>query len=465
MLPAGAPPQGGAAIPADAYESLGGAELDAAGALDAALDRDELFGYDSELTASRARGTPSFPSTSACFSRCHALLQRGVVRAALVLLAVLVLLACLGGLLLTDDAAPPAPSPPPPPGPGWVVINTWWSGTAAAAVSSLQAGHSALEAAQAACAATEESRAFGDRTVGPDGSPDSAGETTLDALLQDGDSLRLGAVAYLRRVPSAIAAARSVLLYTEHSMLAGDGATALATSLGGQTEQSLTGNASAGMYAQWRAASCQPNFYNPLTAVGANSSCPPYTAALRAAEGGDGALRQSAAWASEEDHDTVGVCVRDGQGRLAVGVSSNGANHKVAGRVGDAPIPGAGGYADSRAGCAACTGDGDITMRFLPSYQAVEFMRSGMSAQQACEAAVRRIMEVTVSFSIGLVCLDRAGRTGSASHGWGGSAFSSCEAEAGRAGPNCTRLTALTSGELNTAAADDRGALRASVKG
>ncbi len=37
-------------------------------------------------------------------------------------------------------------------------------------------------------------------------------------------------------------------------------------------------------------------------------------------------------------------------------------------RVGDSPIIGAGAYADSSAGGAAATGDGDIMMRFVPRY-------------------------------------------------------------------------------------------------
>lgn len=37
-------------------------------------------------------------------------------------------------------------------------------------------------------------------------------------------------------------------------------------------------------------------------------------------------------------------------------------------RVGDSPIIGAGAYADSTAGGAAATGNGDIMMRFLPRY-------------------------------------------------------------------------------------------------
>ena len=43
-------------------------------------------------------------------------------------------------------------------------------------------------------------------------------------------------------------------------------------------------------------------------------------------------------------------------------------------RVGDSPIPGSGAYADSDVGGAAATGDGDIMMRFLPSFLAVELV-------------------------------------------------------------------------------------------
>ena len=45
-------------------------------------------------------------------------------------------------------------------------------------------------------------------------------------------------------------------------------------------------------------------------------------------------------------------------------------NH-TKGRVGDSPIPGAGSYINEHGGSAA-TGDGDVMMRFLPTYQTVE---------------------------------------------------------------------------------------------
>ena len=44
-------------------------------------------------------------------------------------------------------------------------------------------------------------------------------------------------------------------------------------------------------------------------------------------------------------------------------------------RVGDSPIPGSGAYVDSEVGGAAATGDGDVMLRLLPAYAAVEAMR------------------------------------------------------------------------------------------
>ena len=71
-----------------------------------------------------------------------------------------------------------------------------------------------------------------DRTVGYGGSPDEAGETTLDACICDGDSMRAGAVSNLRRVKAAVTAARLVMEHTTHTMLAGDQATQFAAEMG-----------------------------------------------------------------------------------------------------------------------------------------------------------------------------------------------------------------------------------------
>ncbi|CAI7808533.1 unnamed protein product [Closterium sp. NIES-54] len=55
-------------------------------------------------------------------------------------------------------------------------------------------------------------------------------------------------------------------------------------------------------------------------------------------------------------------------GSMAAATSTNGLTFHIPGRVGDAPIAGAGAYVDSRVGGCGATGDGDVMMRFLPWY-------------------------------------------------------------------------------------------------
>lgn len=74
-----------------------------------------------------------------------------------------------------------------------------------------------------------------------------------------------------------------------------------------------------------------------------------------------------------DNHDTIGVIAIDKQGKIAAGTSTNGAINKIPGRIGDSPIAGAGAYADQEVGAAAGTGQGDVMMRFLPSYVSFQY--------------------------------------------------------------------------------------------
>ena len=62
------------------------------------------------------------------------------------------------------------------------------------------------------------------------------------------------------------------------------------------------------------------------------------------------------------------------KGTIVSGTSTNGAIHKVPGRLADSGVPGSGSYADSEVGGCGATGDGDVMMRFVPCYQVVESM-------------------------------------------------------------------------------------------
>ena len=82
--------------------------------------------------------------------------------------------------------------------------------------------------------------------------------------------------------------------------------------------------------------------------------------------------------------------------------------------MGDSPIPGSGAYADSEVGGAAATGDGDVMMRFLPSFLAVELMRHGLPPREATRVAIERIVAKHPDFSGAVIAVNKRGRVGAA---------------------------------------------------
>lgn len=125
-----------------------------------------------------------------------------------------------------------------------VVVNTWGgsfiAGTDAAYAVLQQPDASALDAVEAGGARCEARQCDG--TVGFGGSPDEQCETTLDAMIMDGLTMKSGSVAGLRRIKDAISVARMVLEHTTHTMLSGDLATAFALEMGFTPENLTTAN-------------------------------------------------------------------------------------------------------------------------------------------------------------------------------------------------------------------------------
>lgn len=85
--------------------------------------------------------------------------------------------------------------------------------------------------------------------------------------------------------------------------------------------------------------------------------------------------------------------------------------------MGDAAIIGSAAYADSEIGAAIATGDGDILMRFLPSFLAVEELRRGTGVNEAAEVAMRRIAKSFPGFFGAIIVVDREERIGVACNG------------------------------------------------
>lgn len=306
-------------------------------------------------------------------------------------------------LILTANAI--LSSPP-------LVVNTWsgsFTSATDAAFLSLANSSNALDAVQAGCQACQNNQC--DFTVGFGGSPDESCETTLDALIIDGETLNAGAVANLRRVKDAIGVARHVLDYTQHTLLAGEQATQFALENGFEEEDLSTQDSLKTCYG-WRKSHCQPNYRinvqpDPL------SSCGPYSPLSLS-----NISSNSQSHAQNSSHDTLSLIALHASSSMAACTTTNGASHKIPGRVGDGPIPGSGSYVDSTVGGCGATGDGDVMMRFLPCYQAVESLRRGLTPQQAAEDAVRRILARYPDAKTGIVVVDSRGEHAAAASGW-----------------------------------------------
>lgn len=297
--------------------------------------------------------------------------------------------------------------PPTTAMPQALIVNTW-PFTAATHAAYLELTSSAtsdpIDAVVAGCSRAEELQC--DYTVGWGGSPDSNGETTLDALVMRGSDQNMGAVAGLRGVRDATKVAKDVMLLTKHSLLAGELATEFAVKQGYKNE-SLTSDYSRKLHEDWVNNGCQPNFW--VDGRSCNVSVE------------ETAMQNHF---DECNHDTIGQIALQADGRMAVGMSSNGARHKIAGRVGDAPLPGAGGYVDDDVGACVATGDGDVMMRHCPAFLGVELMRNGMTPQQAADEAIRRISKRSKQFSGAVVCVSKSGEHAAACQGFEGFSYS-----------------------------------------
>jgi len=192
---------------------------------------------------------------------------------------------------------------------GAVVVNTWpfthATEKAYAVLNQEQfpylgtTSRTVLDAVQEGCNICELEQC--DFTVGYGGSPDSNGETTLDAMIMDGQDQAMGAVAYLRRVKDAIKVARFVLTHSAHSILAGEGALEFAKMMGFR-EEPLDSKYSRNMFLEWKKNMCQPNYFKSV--LDQNNSCPPYRPMLELDTRSDEIARKLVSY---DNHDTIGM--------------------------------------------------------------------------------------------------------------------------------------------------------------
>ena len=264
-----------------------------------------------------------------------------------------------------------------------LVISTWNHGMPAneAAWEILKKGGHSLDAVEAGVRVPEADPAV--ITVGKGGIPDANGKVTLDASIMD-EKGRAGSVTYLQHITHAVSVARLIMEKTPHVMLSGKGALEFALNNGFQKEKLLTQERKKA-WKSWKKK--QKEFVANINIENVN----------------------------QDNHDTIGMLAIDREGRISGACTTSGMGYKMAGRVGDSPIIGAGLFVDGEVGGATATGTGELVMKTLGSFLVVELMRNGMKPARACEEAVKRIVKKIPDYEkhqIGYIALNVNGEYG-----------------------------------------------------
>lgn len=219
----------------------------------------------------------------------------------------------------------------------------------------LKAGGAALDAVEAAVIALEEHTAF---NAGRGAVFNADGKHEMDAAIMDGRDLRAGAVGGVARIRNPIRAARTVMERTDHVLLIGEGAEALAARAGLEL--------------------VAPDWFSTEERRGSLLQMK----ALQA--------RGDTSRASERlKHGTVGAVAIDRAGHLAAATSTGGYTNKLPGRVGDTPLVGAGTYANDATLAYSGTGKGEIFIRSVLGHELHARMAyKGEGLTTACDAMV-----------------------------------------------------------------------------
>ncbi|MFW7378966.1 MAG: isoaspartyl peptidase/L-asparaginase family protein [Oligoflexus sp.] len=229
----------------------------------------------------------------------------------------------------------------------------------------LKAGASAMQVVTNAIIQLEDSPLL---NAGRGAIANRAGQHELDASIMDGQNLKAGAVAAVSKIKNPILAAKAVMEHSPYVFLVGEGAEQFAK------EQKI-------------------EFVKPEYFQLKNKE-----ASLRVLE-------------ADKKFGTVGAVVLDRCGNLAAGTSTGGYQNKMPGRVGDAPIIGAGTYADNRSVAVSATGHGEYFIRYAVAHDISARMRyQEISLKDAADAVIKDEL-VKAGGSGGIIAVDKHGQT------------------------------------------------------
>jgi isoaspartyl peptidase/L-asparaginase-like protein (Ntn-hydrolase superfamily) len=234
----------------------------------------------------------------------------------------------------------------------------------------LRSGATALDVAEYTVRMLEDSAAF---NAGRGSNANRAGFIETDASIMDGNGMRAGSVASMRRVRNAVSAARLVMEKTENVMFVGD------------------------------------RGEDTVIQLGAESVGPEYFINSQSTDAG--AMRP---------HGTVGAAVLDRCGHLAAATSTGGFGAKIPGRVGDSPIIGAGVFADDSTLALSATGHGEYFIRFSVARNIADRMRYlRESVGKAADEVIREELPKANVEEAGVIAVDPHGRIAMTFHAEG----------------------------------------------
>jgi beta-aspartyl-peptidase (threonine type) len=270
---------------------------------------------------------------------------------------------------------------------------TGLNGALDAGAAILAAGGSALDAVEAAARVLEEDSCF---NAGRGSVLAFDGHVELDAAIMDGRDRRAGAVAGLRSTRAPISAARAVMEQSPHVLMSYEGADDFACEAG--LEQVPN---------RWFVTPERRRQLDELLAQGIN------------------------AFDSDIKYGTIGAVAVDLAGHVAAATSTGGLTAKRWGRIGDAPLIGAGTYADDRAAAVSATGLGEVFIRAVAAHELCARVRmSGAELKEALDGVLTEIQ--ALGGNGGLIAVSPTGEAA-----WG---FTTPGMYRGMAGPDGRRV-------------------------
>jgi beta-aspartyl-peptidase (threonine type) len=261
----------------------------------------------------------------------------------------------------------------------------------------LQAGHAvlknggrSLDAIEATIKVLEDSPLF---NAGKGAVFTSEGTNELDAAIMDGATLKAGAVAGVKRIKNPITLARLVMEKSPHVMMVGEGAEIFARQNGIEWVDPKY------FYTEER--------YKQLEEAKRKEK--QQTEPANKPDAGKPDRKTGSLITDDRKFGTVGAVALDRNGDLAAGTSTGGMTNKKFGRVGDAPIIGAGTYANNQTCAVSATGHGELFIRSVVAHDISALMEyRGLSLKEAADLVVMNKL-VKIGGEGGIIAIDKDG--------------------------------------------------------